>query len=233
MERDINIESKLLLGKPILIETIGFLHPLNINEIVDMGVMNYYKLLSLLTYDIEDIKKVDNSLTTLDYVIKICLETNENRITILNFLSVLFREQVNLQDEGFLSLGNAEEKSMRIIDLNSYEEIIKIIMLQNCMKKPEKKSKMLLKFEARLAKMRKKYGKENDTSLIEIVSAISAKHPSINLLTVGGLTIYQLYDQLTRLNMIEGYEFNFEAMVNGASSDNAKTKHWSSRIDNE
>jgi len=234
VERDINIECKLLLGKPILIEKVGFLYPLTINEIIDMGVIDYYQLLSLLTYDIEEIQKIDNNLTTLDYIIKICSETNENKITILNFLSFLFREQVNLNDtELEFYLGDIENKNIRIIDLKSYESIIKIIMLQNCFKKQVKKSDKILKFEARLAKMRKKYHKEDNTTLVEIISAISAKHPSINLLTVGGLTIYQLYDQLSRLNMIESYEFNFQAMCNGASSDDAKTKHWSSRIDKE
>lgn len=233
MERDIDLESKLLLGKPILIEKVGFLYPININEIISKGVMTYYQLISLLVSDIEEIKKIDNDcLTTLDSIVKVCLENNENKITILNFLSVLFKEQVDLHETD-LCLGNSEENNIRIIDSDNYEEIKKVIMLQNCVKKPEKKSKKLLKFEARLAKMRKKYGKENDTSLIEIVSAISAKHPSINLLNIGELTIYQLYDQLSRLNMIESYEFNFEAMCNGASSDDAKTKHWSSRIDNE
>ena len=234
MERNIDLEFKLVLGKPILVEKVGFLYPLNINEIVNMGIMTYYQLISLIVCDIEEIKKIDkNCSSTLESIIKISLETNENKIIILNFLSTLFREQVNLNDVGFLSLGNVEEKTLRIIDSDSYEEIKRILMHQNCIKKPEKKSKKLLKFEARLAKMRKKYGKENDTSLIEIVSAISAKHPSINLLNVGELTIYQLYDQLTRLNMIESYNFNFEAMCNGASSDDVKTKHWSSRIDNE
>ena len=233
--RDVELEFKLVLGKPLLVEKVGFLYPLSINEIDGIGLMTYYQLVSLLTCDEEEIKKsTGQDLKTMDYILKICLETKESRDMILSFLTILFKEEVYIHEIGLFCLGEKDKKNVRTINLINYEEIKKIIKLQNCIKEVEKKSEKVRKFEDRLAVMRKKYGKENETTLVEILSAISAKHPSINLLNIGELTIFQIYNQLNRLSMIEAYQFNFDCMINGASSDDAsKTKHWSSRIDEQ
>jgi len=263
-ERDIDLEFKLLLGKPIPINrlvdenlyNIANLYPLTINQIYEIGLNNYYMVVNILLQHIDNIKnmiKVKNEKdiknnrnlsieekeeinvanlckSTLDYIIKTCFKNPPIRDIIIDFLSRLFHEPVVLQRTGCFCLGKNGE---RIITNRDYEEIKRVIKLQNCIKDQKKKSDKVIKFEARLAEMRKKYNKENNNTIIEVISSISAKSNSINLLNICELTIYQLYDQLTRLNMIEGYEFNFESLLNGAKKEDiGETKHWSTRIDN-
>ena len=81
----------------------------------------------------------------------------------------------------------------------------------------EKESKSELKFSNKKAKAiyerckarkkefdkaKKKEQPSNDYTLPNIISAVCAKHPSLNLLNIWDLTILQLYDQFRRLNFI-------------------------------
>lgn len=53
-----------------------------------------------------------------------------------------------------------------------------------------------------LDKAKKKEQPSNDYTLPNIISAVCAKHSSLNLLNIWDLTILQLYDQFRRLNVI-------------------------------
>lgn len=52
------------------------------------------------------------------------------------------------------------------------------------------------------AKKKEDLAASNDFTLPNIISAVCAKHPSLNLLNIWDLTILQLYDQFRRLNVI-------------------------------
>lgn len=67
--------------------------------------------------------------------------------------------------------------------------------------KNEKARKMYEKIQKGRAEMAaaKAAGGNNDTTLPNLISALCAKHPSINLCNVWDLTVWQLYDQFGRV----------------------------------
>ena len=110
------------------------------------------------------------------------------------------------------------------------------LKLQNCFetrKKPVYANETAKQWAVKFEEIRKKYGKsekDNETNITDVISAVSSKHPSINLSNIGELTIYQIMDCFKRLNKIENYTLSFEALIHGASKDDVKLEHWSEKL---
>lgn len=113
--------------------------------------------------------------------------------------------------------GEIHNKAIGEINNNNFAEVQEVIseIVGGAPKKTDSKN---LKFQSKKAQeiyekaqARRKEFEEakkssapssNEYSLANIISAVSAKHPSINLTNVWDLTILQLYDQFYRLNII-------------------------------
>ena len=62
-------------------------------------------------------------------------------------------------------------------------------------------AKILAKLQKGRAEMAKAKKHDQNMELPNLISAISARHNSYNLLNIWGLTVYQIYDQFARLNV--------------------------------
>ena len=124
-----------------------------------------------------------------------------------------------------------------VIDEKVWENLKLILAFQNKIKySPEelnynpigaRAKAMQAKIEETRRQVQELKSKQNDIpSLSDLVSGLSAKHPSINLLNVWNLTYYQFVDQLERLQIVEEYEFALRSILAGADAKKLKTKHW-------
>jgi len=63
---------------------------------------------------------------------------------------------------------------------------------------------------------------DGEIDISDIISAVSSKSHSINKLNVWQLTLYQLYDEYARLELIDNYDFSIRAMMAGAEKNRFK-----------
>jgi hypothetical protein len=88
------------------------------------------------------------------------------------------------------------------------------------------------RIEEEKAKIREKSNKTNEESgFAEILSTVSARHPSINLLNINKLNYYQIIEQYKRLIEIDKYQ----PVLNGNATEEylKELKHYSSKLINK
>jgi hypothetical protein len=150
-------------------------------------------------------------------------------------LSLCFRDIVRFSIEGYFLIGD----SGKTLNENNFMQIISILRDQNQTR--ERKEKFVNKKEREyfqaVQKAKQKYQKalkamgKDDTDLLDIISSICAKHPSLNFSNIQELTIYQLIDQFKRINMIDDYFISIDSLLAGASKKNVDLKHWSKKYE--
>jgi len=241
---NIDLELKLLAGEPIHVdESIGFLKPLTVREIVKEGYTKYLKYLNILTLKKEDLigeegKDIDLSL----FGIILAIEEEEIIQEMKNAVEFFFKEEsVVLKDDGILLINEGENQ--KIIYDGNFDKFSEVIKFQNSLKKVNGESveveatekakeikEKLSKSREQIAMIKQSENDENnELDFTDILSSVSSMSNSINKLNVFDLTVYQLYDEFKRLDLIEQYDISIKSMLAGAKD--VKLKHWSSKID--
>lgn len=147
-------------------------------------------------------------------------------------------------DQEYLSYYSEDE--LTVIHRENFDDIVKVIKLQNYLSQPkqeeeveenpaDEKTRQLMetmkrnreKVEAK-KKAQQKADNNEDIDIADIISAVSSKSNSINKMNVWDLTLYQLYDEYSRLELIDNYDFSVKAMMAGA--EKVDLKHWSSKL---
>lgn len=170
----------------------------------------------------------------------------EQGVLAVNFVKNGF---MYFDDEGVLKtnsekIDKASEDELLFINRDIFDQIVEAIKYQNYLKKievtereynPADESARLLmeqmkQNQKRIEEKKKKEVEESDDEIDigDIVSAISSKSHSLNKMNIWDLTLFQLYDEYSRLEIIDSYKFSIQAMMAGA--ENVQIKHWSSRI---
>jgi len=226
--KELDIESRLLLNSPLYIESIGSIYPLLLDEIlIKIGISDYNEFLGLLCCNKEDlIANIENEdildeITPYLYVQTLCKSKEKVMKLILLGLESFLKQKISYTNFGFM-IGefNPDKPEYLIINEDNFDELAKVLKIQNCLNSKVNKPKN--SFD-------NKEKNVDDNNLNDIISAVCAKHPSINLLNIGNLTIYQLIDQFKRLNAIDTYHININSLIHGASKDES-LKHWSSKL---
>lgn len=240
----VDLRLKLLGGDSLYVNDIE-IKPLNLRQIKDFGFSKYQQMLYMLVAKKEDlvdmnVVNVPDDWTTLDLVLK---SGNVELIDIFANALLLFvgETEIDYHPDYGIVVGNI--KDLKIINGDNFEEFVHVIKLQNSLigaseedkfNPSDNKAKAIadkLKQAREKLKKVKKAQAENegaDIDFADIVSAVSTRSNTFNKLNIWDCTIYQLYDEYKRLEMIVGYETNVLAMVNGATIEDMK--HWSSKI---
>ena len=111
-----------------------------------------------------------------------------------------------------------------VLSRYNYNTFIDCIKLANCITET-KVIKRNLELDRKIAeakaKIKKQLNKENlnddDITLKDLVSVLTAKHPSLNLLNVWDVNIYQFNDQFKRMQLIENYDIGIRSLLAGAN----------------
>lgn len=144
-------------------------------------------------------------------------------------------------------LDTLKEDEIMLVHRDNFDDIVNVIKLQNYLEKPSSKKqseenpadeetrkllehmkKMKEKVEAKKKAQKRQDSGDNEIDISDIISAVSSKSNSINKLNVWELTLYQLYDEYSRLELIDNYDFSVQAIMAGA--EKVDLKHWSSKI---
>lgn len=135
---------------------------------------------------------------------------------------------------------------LKFVHRDNFDEIVEIVKTQNYLTKPiekingsnpadEETKKLMEHMENMRNKVNEKKrlqkemdGESDNIDISDIISSVTAKSNSIDKFNVWSLTLYQLYDEYARLELIDNYDFSIRAMMAGA--EKIDLKHWSSRI---
>lgn len=136
-----------------------------------------------------------------------------------------------------------EDKEVKIINRDNFDDISTIIKYQNYMakvnteEKEEPANEEARKLIEKMSQFNKKVediksrreDKSDAPSLPTIISSVSARSNGINKLNIWKLTMYQLFDEFIRLQEIDAFEISVKAKM--AGSKDKDISHWSSEID--
>jgi hypothetical protein len=234
---DQDLELKLLSGSAIEIDGVGFLHPLKLQEISQIGELKYNQFLSAITYKHEPIVIENKQLSPFEVLLVYCYHDQLYKDVFFNALKNIFKEDIHLHEGGFFYLGRLSEK--RIIDESKFDQMKAIIKKQNFIKDVELEqeykphSDKVAEYIEKMKKIKAKLQKQNaeeGLNLSDIISIISAYSPNINMFNVWDLTVYQLYTLYLRLMMKDNYESQFQLMLQGADIKSSDIKHWATKI---
>lgn len=193
-----------------------------LRDIRAVGYDKYLKYISIINFDpkenLDQELDISESISKLGTFILLILD-EKIREVLQEALSFFICQPIEYSKENacFQIINSETNDMVGEINNNNFAEVQEVIseIVGGAPKKTDSKN---LKFQSKKAQeiyekaqARRKEFEEakkssapssNEYSLANIISAVSAKHPSINLTNVWDLTILQLYDQFYRLNII-------------------------------
>lgn len=232
---DKNLRLSLLSGASIKVKNIGRIHPLTLREIGEIGEDKYNQYLSLLTLDKEVLEEREDinldKINSLDILAGNSHYDRNFRRNIEEGLSIFFKEEVAFIEDYFIfHVGKIEEE--RFIHRENFNEIVKILKLQNNIRdrvktniKTSKKAQLLSKKRDMGRKLISPARGENSITLSDLISVMGVF--TKNLSTVLDMTIFQLYDQYERFIKRENYKSSFDMYLVGVDPKKLSLdKHW-------
>lgn len=137
------------------------------------------------------------------------------------------------------------DEPLKIVSRDNFDWIIKALKLQNNFALEPKEEEQATPKNERARKLREdmeranreiearkaRQNQGNSIPFDSMISAITTRSHSINKFNIWNLTIAQIYDEFDRINAIDRYDLNIQAMLAGADIDDLK--HWASKSDEE
>lgn len=246
---ELSLKLKLLSGEPIEIdENVGKLKPLTFRDIISYGYTNYLMMLNVMILDIGDLVNMDSpemvqfkdiGVNVFDVMVQ--MGGDEIITELKKALSLFFNDVVDVDTElHIISIGSDE--NTRVIDRENFDKVREVIKWQNGINKfgdeaspSEEDSEAVRQIKEKLKKGKDQVAKskqedgENELDIADIISAVSTKSNSLNKMSIFDLTVFQLYDEFKRLELIDQYHISIKSMLAGAKD--VKLKHWSSKLD--
>ncbi|MFA5559901.1 MAG: hypothetical protein WDA59_10715 [Methanofastidiosum sp.] len=262
-ELDLNL--RLLRGLPIEVQGIK-IYPVTIDDIVNVTFEKYSRFLNLLCMDKENIKELGvlaEEINPFDFFYINSALNDSYKSLVFEALEFFLREKIGLyicdiiegiEKKRDFKLNDEQKKNIiiesidskgfyvgsiddgKIINNDIFNEIVKIIKLQNCIVEKEEEEKIRPANErARkmLEQMRKneeelnKIKAKNALTFHDLVSIFAAYSENTNILNVWDLTFYQFNDQFNRLTIMKTYEANLQILMHCDTSKNKiELKHW-------
>jgi hypothetical protein len=99
--------------------------------------------------------------------------------------------------------------------------------------KNERVRKLIEQMKENRKKAQEKIHKKDGIGLLDIMSSVCARHPSLNPTNIKELNYYQLIDQFNRLNRIDDWQINTSALASGNLPEEGrkKIKHYTDKAD--
>lgn len=231
-------EMDLLKGKPIDLGVCK-VHPLTLNEIVEITEDKYNQSLSLMTFNKSrlDIQNDElDQLTDYQILFAYCYHQQDFREMFFESANLFFKEPIHMHELGFFYLGDLKEQ--RIIDEVTMKQIQEIIKKQNflsteeekAMKPANEKAAELIEKMKKIKEKLAKQNREDELRLSDIISIVACYSDGINLFNVWDLTVYQLYIAYLRLIMWDDYHSKYILLPHVIDSSSLDLKHWATKI---
>ena len=220
-----------------------------LREIATIGYENYLNRVGLIMTSVEDFLKIlvdtpiymdlyleKHKLKSLDFFMMFG-EEDEYRKSFeesLEFALGLERGQITLEtfSGNILFKKNLSDDDVKPIDSELFDEIVTLIKLSNGIMSVVEDSEVnphddrareiyekMKKNREKIARIKALEANEKPMGLHDIISAVTVKSPSTNKLTILDYTLFQIYDEYSRLYVIENYEMSVKSLMFGGDSE--------------
>jgi len=231
MDIKIDDELRLLKGSSFFVDEIE-IKPFTIGEIVEIGYGEYLKYLNIFIFEVRDfILELPEEYKEIN-IFDLLLNSGQKELleVFLNGIDFFIKPKqmdVNMSNNEII-IDNKK------INRNNWDDIRKIIKIQNCVKKNKEEEYNPANEEARkiierIKALKKEHPQKELITLSSIISGVAYKSNNINILNIWNLTIYQLYDALDRLSLIDNYQFTLSGIYAGtvdSKNINMKDINW-------
>lgn len=243
-------KARNLCGLPIPIDEVN-IYPLKVKEVILIGENLYHYYLTIVTM-IKKVMEIQSNLTMeeLEEIDEFAL------LFYLTEKNFPFIQDVKKAMEFFLRpnkeiVFDVKEEKILIYDTSSerkligffvketYDEFIDVLKHQNHVQQDDKEderpadeaTRELLeqRRKAREAVAKAKGDLGEKLSLADYISIINAKSLNINSDFLEA-TIYNFYDYLERLMLIDNYEVTLKQILAGVDPKKVKLKHWATKL---
>lgn len=224
---DESIELKLLLGQPANLDGINIFSPL-LKDVVSVGYDKYNYALSSLLFnksrfpDLKNLKESNFDLFTYFYIHD---EAFKDAIEMASRL--MFRDEMILE---VLDESPRFKVGDFFISDKNFNDLQRLIKLSNKVPEHSEKdefnpanSKAKEFIDKIMGDRANKPQKKPVSNLHSLISGLSWKSPSINILSISNLTIYQFYDGYYRMENIDHYNNIMNGIYSG-NVDSTKIK---------
>lgn len=234
----------LVLGEPIKFYDICTIYQPTIEDIMNIGIENYNKLLTpyIISKDILNIK--NDEISDFDLLTLKLQDEDNKEIDILSLFiqSLMFfcREEVDIATNNSEFAFAFQKDLNKIINKDNFQEFSNIILKINNTKKlekekiPAKESDTRKKIRELIQKGRDKKNKkqDNNINLATIVNIVKFGMDSyIEKDKIKKMTIWELYQAYENIMNKENYKNNFEIfLVAGNENKELDMNHWSSKM---
>lgn len=234
-----NLKLKIISGKPILLEKINcfFIHR-TIEEIIDFGLEDFYRVIQLFELSDKELKKSFEFPMDNFFYLLLNLNNHTQISSLIEkgffFFIGLENIQVNLEERKIIGSYN----NLEGIEVNQegFKEIIKyidIIYEGNKLQEEDDDSnlseaerRMKEKFKkAKLAREKAKAKKEGTTQFSDLIGGFWSKS-NMSWEDVLHLPYYTFYFLLERLKITDNYETQLRCMLAGADMKDKPLHHW-------
>jgi len=215
MDIKIDDELRLLKGSSFFVDEIE-IKPFTIGEIVEIGYEKYLINLNIFILEVNDfILEIPEEYKEIN-IFDLLLNSGQKELleVFLNGIDFFLKpKQMNVSNNEII-IDNKK------INRNNWDDIRQIIKTQNRVKKNEKEEYNPANEEARriierIKALKKENPQKELVTLSSIISGVAYKSNNINILNIWNLTIFQLYDALDRLSLIDNYKFTLSGIYAG------------------
>lgn len=231
MELNDDLKLKLLHGLPIPLDGIE-IAPFTLGEITKLGFTKYWQYISILTTKKDNLISRDSEayerLSSLDVLAnmpgsEIFVEALKT-VFRTNKIRKFFDEE---QDTTVLFINDKN------INSEMFDQIQQILIWQNNIESKQKEdfnpadeetAKLIEELQRQREIVSKHKSKDKTSSFSSQVEALATKSNDLNIFTVFDLTMYQFTKVFNRTIIIDNYETQVMAMLQGA--DVKDLKHW-------
>lgn len=237
-----DIQQKAFLNLPYAYSTICFVYPLTIQQIVNMGQINYSSYLSILTMDEFDImnkmkKKHINvnpeKIVVLKFLIDSAKQSYPFLLEVKSAFRTFIREEVNILFDSYtIVIGDGKDK--RFLTLDNFGEFQNIVRVQNrravkCDPPPNEnpiQKKFRLKAEYRDAIKRSQASNDPDAPDFLALMSSFCCYDGVTPEQLSGYSFFAFKIIFERHQLKDKYSIDVKSILAGADPKKVKPKPW-------
>ena len=243
---------ELLSPDPVKLPGAGAITAPTLREISAIGYDTYQNYLAFLLMDVETYF----TMTGLGETYKALSEAEKDQLHIFdllllneaatalleNALDFFLKETVRYSPEELCFTVRADGRDTGRITKENYSRVCGCILLRSCIRTDQRedlsnvKSKKALEIMKKLRKGRQEQSRQakadKNLELANILSAVANRSPSLNILTIWDLTVFQLWDCFSRLTNNSIYDIQSMSVAAWGNKDHSfDAAAWFRRLD--
>lgn len=244
----------LLSPAPIKLIGVGHITSPTLRDIAAIGYDTYQYYLTILSMDLKNYLKITGMFEQYESlpdkekeqinIFNILLSNEDTRNSLVEILNFFIKESVSysVQDNCFLIRRDSD--NVGIITQENYYQVCDVICRCSCIKSGDNedlskiKSKKALEIFKKIKKGREQKAKQTkadkNMELGNIISAVSNKSQSINIINIWDLTVFQLWDCFSRISNNSIYDIQSMSVATWGDKDNSfDASAWFKKIETE